>query len=84
MELDKQLESISTRKDLAVFVAALKEDFVNNKGEWENSDIEMFLDSMSTWVFSMENLYKNLGKPVPVQPSWKAFAEILLASKIYE
>lgn len=69
---------------LAAFVSALKEDFANNKGEWENPDIEIFLDAMSAWVFSMENLYNNLGKPLPIEPSCKVFAEILLASKVYE
>lgn len=84
MELHEQIDNIRTKDDLALFVGRLKEDFLSNRDEWENPDLEMFLDAMSAWISSMDNAYKNMGKDVPVQPSWSAFARILYASKTYE
>ena len=84
MELHEKVDAVTTRDDLASFVTALKDDLITHGSDWENPDLERFLEAMSAWVFSMENAYKNLGKEVPVQPSWKAFAEILLAAKVYE
>ena len=84
MNLEEKAEAISTRDDLASFVDELKNDLIQNPEDWENPDLERFLDAMSAWTFSMENLYKNLRRETPVQASWKAFAEILLAAKVYE
>ncbi|CAM2943026.1 hypothetical protein VINE108274_09570 [Vibrio neptunius] len=84
MNFKEKAEAISTREDLASFVDELKTDLIQNPKEWENPNLERFLDAMSAWTFSMDNLYKNLGRETPIQPSWKAFAEILLAAKVYE
>lgn len=84
MELHEKVGAVTTKEDLATFVAALKNDLIANKDDWENPDLERFLDAMSAWIFSMDTAHKNLGKETPVQPTWRVFADILLAGKIYE
>ena len=84
MELHERIDLIKTKDDLADFVEALKNDLISHPEEWENRTLERFLDAMSAWIKSVEGAYKNLGKEVPVRPSWKIFADILYASKIYE
>jgi hypothetical protein len=32
----------------------------------------------------MENYYVNTGQPVPDPPSWRTFADMLMAARIYE
>ncbi|WP_133719245.1 DUF7660 family protein [Methylocaldum gracile] len=84
MELHEQVNLVKTKEDLARFVEALRADLISNVDDWENPDLERFLDAMSAWIRSMDNAYKNMGKSVPVRPDWSVFADILLAAKIYE
>ena len=84
MELHEMKDSIVTKDDLASFVEMLRQDFLTNVEEWENPDLEGFLEAMGAWIISMDNAYRNMGKTVPVQPDWKVFADILYAAKIYE
>jgi hypothetical protein len=83
MELHEKIDTINTKEDLAQFVEALKVDFLSNANEWENPNLEQFLEAMSAWISSMDMAYKNMGKAVPVQPDWSVFADILLAAKMY-
>jgi hypothetical protein len=84
MELSQKCNSINTKDDLVNFIEELKFNLISRPNEWENSTLEKYLDAMGAWLNSMENAYKNMGKEFPEQPSWKMFAEILHASKIYE
>jgi len=82
--LDEILDKIKTKKDFIIFVNLLKEDYTNNKEEWENPSIDMFLDAMAVWTEHIERYYKNSEEEIPKDIPWKIFADILLASKIYE
>ena len=84
MELHDQINTIKTKEDLARFVEELKADLLSNADDWENLELDQFLEAMSAWISSMDVAYKNMGKTVPVQPDWCVFADILLAAKIYE
>ena len=82
--LDETLDGIKTKKDFIVFVNLLKEDYTINQAEWENLSIDMFLDAMAVWTEHIERYYKNCDEEIPKNIPWKIFANILLASKIYE
>jgi len=84
MELHEKIDSIATNKDLAEFINALRADLLSNPDDWENANLERFLEAMAAWVSSMENAYKNTGREFPDQPSWKMVADILYAAKMYE
>lgn len=84
MELYEKIDSIVTNKDLAGFIDQLRADLLSNADDWENNDLERFLEAMAAWVNSMENAYKNTGREFPDQPSWKMIADILYAAKMYE
>lgn len=84
MELHEKIDRITTNKDLADFIEALRSDLLANQNEWENPNLERFLEAMAVWVRSMENAYKNTGREFPGQPSWKMVADILYAAKMYE
>ncbi len=84
MELHEQIEQIKSKEDLADFVSALKLDLEADPVGWENPTLGRFLDAMERWIESMDNYYKNTGQPPVENPTWRTFADILLASKMYE
>ncbi|APQ10304.1 hypothetical protein BJP27_01835 [Pseudomonas oryzihabitans] len=84
MDLGEKIEGIKTREEFADFIFALKEDFELNPGGWENPTLERFLDAMEAWVRAMNFYAINSGDKEVLIPSWKTFAKILFASKIYE
>lgn len=84
MELHEKIDTIATNKDLSAFVEALRADLLANPDDWENVTLERFLEAMAAWVYSIENVYKNTGRELPCQPSWKTMAEVLYAAKMYE
>ncbi|MEO0510063.1 MAG: hypothetical protein AAF065_09420 [Verrucomicrobiota bacterium] len=84
MELHEKIESIDSKDQLVDFLSALKSDFSQNKEDWENPNLERYLDAMEAWTGSWENLYKNTGREFPEQPTWSMVAEMLYAAKIYE
>lgn len=84
MTLHVQVEAIQTREDLVSFVRALRRDFMEHPEAWENSDLETFFEAMAEWIADMDGYYRNRGEPVPEQPTWKVFGQILLAAVSYE
>ena len=83
-DLYEQADSVNSREDFAQFVNALRSDLIAEPENWQNLTLEMYLDAISAWTQVMDRVYANLGKSMPVEPSWETFAQILLAGKIYE
>ncbi|WP_308639595.1 DUF7660 family protein [Paenibacillus silvisoli] len=84
MQLHQQISEIRTKEDFLKFLSALRKDLVINKDQWENPTLEMYLEAMEAWIDTMEGYYSNTNQSIPEQPTWKVFADILYASKIYE
>jgi hypothetical protein len=80
-ELAQQVQS---REDLATFVRALLDQLRERPEEWENKDLTSFLEATAAWVEDMEGYFKGKGEPVPEQPTWSTFAQVLLAARVYE
>ncbi len=76
--------TIKNKDDFLIFLSALNQDFMKNNAEWENITIDSFLEAMHSWIESMENYYKNTDQDIKNIPMWRLFADILLASRIYE
>lgn len=84
MELHARVDSIETREELAEFVEALLSDLETNRDDWENPTLERFLEAMGAWIRAMPSAYGNMGRQLPHDTAWRAVADILLASKMYE
>jgi uncharacterized protein YukE len=82
--MSKEIESINTREDLADFVSSLREELAKNPDEWENQTLDRFLDAMESWIRVIDAYSKNTGDIESLSPSWKTFAKILCAAKVYE
>jgi hypothetical protein len=84
MLLHKMIDEIRSKEDFIKFLSALRKDLATNNDDWENPTLERYLEAMEAWIGSMDGYYMNTNQPIPEQPTWKMFADILYASKIYE
>ena len=84
-DLKNRAASVSDQASLAEFVKELADEFTKNPDGWENGDLESFLRSMSSWIEDMDGYYKNTGQHYDEKHiSWRTFADILVASTMYE
>ena len=82
--LSDRVMVVTSRADLATFVEGLATEVSDSPDAWENADLRSYLAAMAAWIEDMDGYYLNRGAPAPEQPSWRAFAEILAASTVYE
>lgn len=66
---------VKTKEDILQLVASLMIDLDTNKNDWENPNLESFLEGMKAWL---EDTGTNL------EPDWRTFAIILSAGRSYE
>lgn len=91
MELHELADRVNSKETFLEFVAALRADFEASRTEensqpsspygpsargWENPDLGSFLEAMQAWIEDNDR--------VVAQPSWRSFAAMLMAAKIYE
>lgn len=84
MEKISKIDQVQTKESLADFIGSLKAELLSSPQEWENKTLEEFLESMEAWVRVIDSYAKNMGDVEVLTPSWKTFAKILCAAKIYE
>jgi len=77
-------ESVNSKSDFVQFVEGLRADLAKNPDEWENPTLDRFLDAIAAWTATSDNYYRNTARPVPDNVSWRFFAEVLAAARIYE
>lgn len=82
-ELTEQLNSISSRQDLAAFIQSLISDYESDSESWENKNLVAYLDALAGWTEDMDGYFHNIGEEVPEQPSWSLLGKMLLAAKYY-
>ena len=80
----EQINSIKTREDLARFVNKLSAEYKEAPGSWENGSLQAFLDALAAWIEDMDGYFQNQNQPVPINPEWKTFGQMLAAARYYE
>lgn len=75
MSIYEEAENVKTKKDFEKFLKLLKTNYSSVKKEWLNDTLESFLEGLYGY---------NYDSDVEEKASWKLFAEILLASRVYE
>ncbi|GAA4321033.1 DUF7660 family protein [Flaviaesturariibacter amylovorans] len=83
-ELVYEVNKIGNKNDFLKFVELLITDLRKNPSEWENKTLESYLEAIINWTEDMEGYYQNNDIPLPENISWKVFANILIAAKVYE
>ncbi|HEX8310488.1 MAG TPA: hypothetical protein VF614_04160 [Chthoniobacteraceae bacterium] len=92
MELHEQVQRVNSRETFLSFVSALRADWQASRVEesdrptspyspgargWANPHLGNYLEAMHSWT-------EDMGERIAEPPSWRTFADILYAAKIYE
>lgn len=56
---------------------------IDRGDEWENDDLESFLEAFWALLGSIENAYSNTGRSMPESP-WTLVAEAIRGARFYE
>jgi calcineurin-like phosphoesterase family protein len=80
----EKLQNIVTKEDFVFFLKDFIEYFIENKENLENQSIEHFLEAMCAFIDGSENYYKNFNIDPNKLSQWRIFADILMASTVYE
>jgi hypothetical protein len=74
MDIYEQAEKVNNQAEFVEFLKAFKKNCKENRAEWENNDLMSFLSGLEGY---------SIDKPQE-ELSWKVFAEILVAARVYE
>lgn len=81
----EQAEAIQSKADFFAFLQLLLRNYREHPDEWENSSLESVLEAMGGFVSGIEDYYASIEADVDLnRPGWRVFADILLASRVYE
>lgn len=76
---------VTDRKSFVNFLNLLREDFSENPHEWENKNLEDFLEALSAYTEDIQRYYDNMKMNIDAnEPNWKTFADIFIGARIYE
>ena len=84
MNLEKKINDITCKNDFIAFVELLISNLKNNPDEWNNLTLSEYLEGIANWTEDMDGYYQNMNIPLPENITWKVFANILIAAKMYE
>ncbi len=84
MDVYQQLEKVKTKQELIVFIKSLRDDFKNNKDDWQNWTLESYLEAVEAWLNDSDGLPMNTGQKIEELSKWELVATILYVGKIYE
>lgn len=83
----EELNQISTREDLALYLQDLSRHLDNGElVPFENSDTVRFVDAAGRWTGAMQSVFANVmgEKFVPDQPTWSMVGAIFRAAVMFE
>ena len=85
MKLLDFADRIEGRSDFKSFLSLLARDLATRGDEWENDTLDEFIPAMERFVGDIDGFYKNRDEGVDLsRPTWRTFAHILLAARVYE
>jgi hypothetical protein len=85
MALEDVPATITSRDEFSEFIRAVLRDWEQSGASWENGDLCSYLEAMAAWLAEPAGYYRNFAPEVnPDVPSWRLFADALLAARVYE
>lgn len=77
-------DEVHSRDELIAVVRELRQDYLRRGHEWENPDLDRFLEALAAWMEDAPGLYRNFGKELPSDGDWTFLASALRAAVVYE
>lgn len=85
MDIHDFADTIKTKKDFDKFLELLLDNLRSNKSDWENSNLENYVDGIYGFTKSIRGYYMHRKESVDLEkPTWKMIATILLAARNHE
>ena len=81
MTVYDQIEKVSDADSFIVFLNSLAKDYRDNHDEWENWNIDAYLESISAWLNASKDSH---GNGEFEQLDFNALAKLFYVGKIYE
>jgi hypothetical protein len=79
------LATVNSRDGAMRVIKELQEDLAGTGvREWENPNLERFLDALHGFLADLDGYYAKRGQQPPAQPDWSLFATALAAATGYE
>lgn len=80
-----QIYGMDTRVDLVRFIHALQDELEQHPEVWENRDLHSFLGALARFLKDAQGYYQNNKLDINADvPSWRLFADCLLAASAYD
>jgi hypothetical protein len=84
-ELVDYVKQITSKEEFAFFLRCLVQDYIENRHEWENTELPGYLEALSGYVVDTENFNKSKVEKIDINYlSWRTVAEMLIAASVYE
>jgi len=81
-DLPEKLDSLT---DFQRFLSELERNLQSRPKDWDNDSLKDYLNGMQMFAQDIKGYYQNnYPKIDPQQPSWRIFADILLAGRVYD
>jgi hypothetical protein len=75
------LASVNSRDGALRVIQEMQDDLAGTgAGEWENPNLERFLDALHGFLGNLDGYYANCGQQPPAQPDWSLFSTALVAA----
>ena len=84
MDISNILSSVNSKEEFMNFLNELRYDNEQRGAEWENKDINAFLEGVCSWVGDMEGYFRNMNMEIPGNIDWKFIATLFYVGKIYD
>ncbi len=79
MDIFSEAKSVASKESFIRFLEALRMDYLNDPGSWENQTIDSFLWAVASWVKDYSGPDVDFEKP-----DWKTVAAMFYMGKMYE
>jgi len=80
--LAEQHDAVATRADLARCGDALRDDRPAHPTWWEHTDLGAYFDALASVVRSLNQRVVPARETLPLQPTWRLAADVLLAARL--
>jgi hypothetical protein len=76
---------ILNRQEFINFLESYRQDLIENPDDWENKNLDDFLEAMIRYTEDIQGFYDNTNQNVNAdKPDWSTFADIFKGARIYE
>ena len=79
------ISAISSRQDFIIFLQQLRADYLRNGKDWENQNLDNFLEALAAYATDIPGHYNNMSTTADADTaSWRVFADMLRGATVYE